>query len=100
MQRVLTALILVAVVVTALTAQTKAPKTVRRAQPPPPAKLRGDLFYADAFKEGLVGDRPADLGKAPAVAASAGSSSAPTTGSASSPASSSPGVWSGDRKST
>src|SRR5262245_43813719 len=95
MQRAFTALILVAVVVTAITAQTKAPKTVRRAQPPPPAKLRGDLFYPDAFKEGLVGDRPADLGKPPAVAASSGPSSAPVTGSAASAASSTPGTWSG-----
>ena len=58
MRRVFVALVFITFVVTGLTAQTKAPKTVRRAQPPPPAKLRGDLFYADAFKEGLVGERP------------------------------------------
>ncbi len=59
-------------------AQTKAPKTVKRAQP---GKLRSDIFYADAFKEGLVGERPADLGKAGAVAAAGPASSAPAAGS-------------------
>jgi hypothetical protein len=43
-----------------LFAQTKPPKTYKRAQPPKFTKT--DPFYADAFKEGLVGDRPADLG--------------------------------------
>lgn len=43
--------------------QTKAPKVVKRAQPPKFEKSDGD-FYADAFKEGLVGERPANLGQA------------------------------------
>ncbi len=44
-------------------------KGVKRAQPPKIEK-KGDVFYPDAFKDGLVGSRPADLGKAaaPAVA--------------------------------
>src|SRR5437764_15463723 len=92
MRRVLIGPAAVVFVATALNAQTKTPKTVRRAQPPPPAKLKSDLFYADAFKEGLVGERPADLGKAAAPTGAVGNalsgvpsaSSAP--GSASSPA--------------
>ena len=46
----------------ALLAQTKAPKAVKRATPPKFGK--SETFYADAFKEGLVGERPADLSKA------------------------------------
>jgi hypothetical protein len=46
--------------------QTKAPKVVKRAQPPKFGKADGD-FYADAFKDGLVGDRPANLSQ-PATA--------------------------------
>lgn len=49
-----------------LAAQTKGGKPVKRAQPPKFAK-KGDVFYADAFKEGLNGPRPADLGKAVAT---------------------------------
>jgi hypothetical protein len=87
---------LVAFLAAALAAQTKAPKTVRRAQPPPPAKLRSDLFFGDAFKEGLVGDRPADLDKAAASVGNAvtsvpSTSSSPGSGIA--PATS--GAWSG-----
>jgi cytochrome c556 len=44
-------------------AQTKAPKTVRRAQPPKFDKPNPN-FFADAFKEGLTGERPANLGQA------------------------------------
>jgi cytochrome c556 len=61
-----------------LAAQTKVPRTIKRAQPP--AKLKSDVFYADAFKEGLVGERPADLGKAGATAGAV-PSSAPAAGS-------------------
>jgi cytochrome c556 len=43
-------------------AQTKAPKTVRRAQPPKFDKPNPN-FFADAFKEGLYGERPATLGQ-------------------------------------
>jgi cytochrome c556 len=43
-------------------AQTKAPKTVRRAQPPKFDKPNSN-FFADAFKEGLAGERPATLGQ-------------------------------------
>lgn len=42
-------------------------KGVKRAQPPKFEK-KGDVFYPDAFKDGLVGARPADLGKAAAPA--------------------------------
>lgn len=49
-------------------AQTKAPKTMRRAQPPKFEKP-GQNFFADAFKEGLQGERPGNLGQA-VVAAS------------------------------
>ncbi len=46
--------------------QTKAPKVVKRAQPPKFKQTDSD-FYADAFTEGLVGTRPANLGQ-PAAA--------------------------------
>src|SRR5437868_2909922 len=87
MRRALTALVLIALVATAVVAQTKGPKTVRRAQPPAAAKLRSDLFFNDAFKEGLVGERPADMGKAAAapvgnaVSGVPSASSAPAVGS-------------------
>src|SRR6185436_17006777 len=69
--------------------QTKSSKTGKRAQPP--AKLKSDVLYADAFKEGLVGERPADLGKAAALASGgAAPSSAPPTGSGTTGASSGP----------
>lgn len=57
-------------------AQTKAPKTVRRAQPPKFDRPNPN-FYADAFKEGLIGQRPPNLGQAgPAVVVNSGN---PTT---------------------
>jgi hypothetical protein len=63
-------------------AQTKGPKSVKRAQPPKFTKT--DTFYADAFKEGLVGDRPANLGQAAAVASTTNNpNSAPAAGSSS-----------------
>lgn len=64
----------------AVVAQTKATK-VKRAQPPKFAK--SDTFYADAFKEGLVGERPANLGQAAAASVPNGksASSAPAAGS-------------------
>jgi hypothetical protein len=58
----LLALFVAALVPLVAWAQTKAPKTVKRAQPPKFNKT--DNFYGDAFKEGLVGERPGDLGKA------------------------------------
>lgn len=80
MRRFILGIFVVAIPALVVVAQTKAPKTVKRAQPP--AKLKSDLFYADAFKEGLVGERPADLGKAGAVAAAGPAPlSAPATGS-------------------
>jgi hypothetical protein len=78
-----------------LCAQTKAPKISRRAQPPPKEKLRSDLFFADAFKEGLVGERPVDLGKASAPASGAVVSAAPAAASAGASAASVGGNWSG-----
>jgi cytochrome c556 len=44
-------------------AQTKAPKTVRRAAPPKFDRPSTN-FFADAFKEGLSGERPGNLGQA------------------------------------
>jgi hypothetical protein len=53
-------------------AQTKAPKPVKRAQPPKFSGTGGS-FYSNAFEEGLVGARPANLGQ-PAAATAANSS--------------------------
>jgi cytochrome c556 len=47
--------------------QTKAPKVVKRAQPPKLDNSGGE-FYDDAFKDGLVGERPANLGQTAATA--------------------------------
>jgi len=68
-----------------LLAQQKG-KPVKRAQPPKFDK-KGDVFYPDAFKDGLVGSRPADLGKAAAPTATAG-----TPGDATTPAASTGGI--------
>src|SRR5262245_11001328 len=75
MRRIMVAIVLMALVpMVGVLGQAKAPKTVKRAQPPKFSK--SDTFYADAFREGLVGERPADLSKASAVAnSSAGGSS-------------------------
>jgi cytochrome c556 len=84
MRRLVFALLIIAAVPALLWAQTKAPKVYKRSQPP--KFTSSDPFFADAFKEGLVGERPADLGKAgaPAIAASSGNaSSALAAGSAS-----------------
>ncbi|MCE9529426.1 MAG: hypothetical protein K8R36_25535, partial [Planctomycetales bacterium] len=55
-------------------------KGIKRAQPPKFEK-KGDVFYPDAFKDGLVGSRPADLGKAAAPAATvAGGPAVPAAG--------------------
>lgn len=78
---VLFALIGAALIPFVALAQTKAPKSVKRAQPPKFSKA-GD-FFDDAFQEGLVGERPADLSKT-AAAGSTGNSvlgSTPTEGS-------------------
>lgn len=82
MRRVFITVAFLAVPALALVAQTKAPKTYKRVQPPKFTKT--DPFYADAFKEGLVGERPADLNKAAAVA-SGPASSAPVAGSSAQP---------------
>ena len=81
----LLALFVAALVPLVALAQTKAPKTVKRAQPPKFSKT--DNFYSDAFKEGLVGERPANLAKAAAAAAPGGNS-----GSSAPPSGSGPGV--------
>ncbi|MGI8980042.1 MAG: cytochrome c [Pirellulaceae bacterium] len=79
------ALVALAALVTApfLGAQQKGKpaKTIKRAQPPKFEK-KGDVFYPDAFKDGLVGARPADLGKAaPTVtAATPGGTTTPAAG--------------------
>jgi len=82
MKRGLMALVVAVMLAAVLSAQTKTPKTSRRAQPPPKEKLRNDLFFTDAFKEGLVGERPADFGKASAPASGAVASIAPGAASA------------------
>jgi len=67
-------------------AQTKAPKTVRRAAPPKFDKLSPN-FFADAFKEGLQGDRPGNLGQAgTAVAANVGGNTTPAAVGTTAPA--------------
>jgi hypothetical protein len=83
-------ILLIALVASMAWAQTRT-KVVKRAQPP---KFdRTDAFYADAFKEGLVGERPADLSQAVAAAATSGAASPSPAPTGSSPAS--PGaVWS------
>jgi cytochrome c556 len=70
-------------------AQTKAPKTVRRAQPPKFDKL-GPNFFPDAFKEGLSGERPGNLGQAIVNAPTPGSGN--TGGSSNTAAASTGGV--------
>jgi len=60
-------------------AQTKGPKVVKRAQPPKFSKA--DNFYADAFKEGLVGERPGNLNQAAATAAASPQTPGSATGS-------------------
>ena len=63
-------------------AQTKS-KVVKRAQPPKFDKVEG--FYSDAFQEGLVGQRPANLSQAVAAATTSGAPSvspSPAGGSA------------------
>ena len=55
----------------AVMAQTKGPakpKTVQRAQPPKLEPTGSGTFFANALKDGLVGERPADLSKSTAVA--------------------------------
>jgi len=74
--------LLVASAALAVLAQTKG-KAVKRAQPPKFGQ--SNTFYADAFKEGLVGPRPGNLGQ-PAVAAG---------GNAGQPATSAPAAGSG-----
>lgn len=54
-------------------AQTRQPKVNRRAQPPKLDRVDRN-FFADAFKEGLSGERPSNFGQAgPAVAGSGAS---------------------------
>ena len=80
MRRIAVALLLIPLSAAFVFAQTKASKPAKRAARPEPAKLKSDMFYADAFKEGLVGERPTDLSKPIAAAASA-ATSAPAAGS-------------------
>lgn len=64
-------------------AQTVTPpaKPIRRAQPP--ATLRSEAFFTDAFKEGLVGERPGDLGAGRVVSGNVrGGSTGPAESSA------------------
>jgi cytochrome c556 len=82
MRRFIVGIFVIAIPALVVVGQTKAPKTVKRAQPP--AKLKSDLFYADAFKEGLVGERPADLGAGAVASGATAGSSAPLSGSSAS----------------
>lgn len=66
-------------------AQTKAPKTVRRAEPPKFDKPNPN-FFADAFKDGLTGDRPGNLGQ-PGTAVVNNPGTGNTGGSTTAPAS-------------
>lgn len=81
-----TTLVLAMMVLTAAwaLAQSKAPKTKRAA---PPKFTKTEPYFADAFKEALVGERPADLSKAGAVASSTSSTAASTAAVATLPAS-------------
>ena len=45
-----------------LLAQSKWKKPVKRAEPPK-IEHRPEIFFGDAFKEGLSGSRPANLGQ-------------------------------------
>src|SRR6187455_433994 len=78
MRRFFLAAVVLTVSAVAIFGQTKAPKVVRRAQPPKP---KSDAFFADAFQEGLVGDRPATLGKAGGTGTGSSATSAPDSGS-------------------
>ena len=80
MRRALIVGLLIPLFAAAVFAQTKSSKPAKRAKPPEPSKLKSDRFYADAFKEGLVGERPADLGK-PAATVTSAATSAPTADS-------------------
>ena len=63
---------------TFVSAQAPKGKTVRRAAPPKfDSSATANIFFADAFKDGLSGERPANLGKAPAKIA--GSTGTPST---------------------
>ncbi|QDU30808.1 hypothetical protein ETAA8_59570 [Anatilimnocola aggregata] len=74
-----TAYVLLALAVTTFAwAQTKQPKVVRRAQPPKFDKP-DSTYFADAFKEGLTGERPGNLGvAAAAVVSTGGNTGSPT----------------------
>src|SRR5690349_14327875 len=70
------------VVCTFAWAQTKGGKSFKRAQPPKFDKPNNN-FFADAFKEGLQGDRPGNLGQGgPAVTAVATNNKGPSSPSA------------------
>jgi hypothetical protein len=86
LRRLPPALAMAAVVpVLALLAQAPPVRPVKRAQPPTFSQT--GVFYEDAFRDGLVGERPANLGQPAAPAASATASAAPAVpgGDASSP---------------
>lgn len=73
------------VVCTLAWAQTKQPKVVRRAQPPK-FDRPDSTYFADAFKEALAGERPANLSQASAVVANpSGSNTGGSTTAAAGP---------------
>jgi hypothetical protein len=64
-----------------LLGQSKGKKPIKRAEPPQ-VEHRPEIFFGDAFKEGLAGPRPTNLGQpTKAVAGNSGASSAPAGGS-------------------
>lgn len=74
--------LLIATVPALLWAQTKGPKVVKRAQPPKFSN-KGDTFFIDAFKDGLQGKRPANLGQGSAIVGNAPMPATSAPGSAS-----------------
>jgi cytochrome c556 len=75
-------------------AQAPKSKTVKRAAPPKfDSKETAGIFFADAFKDGLSGERPADLGKAPSKIAGTTGNTVPTPSVGTTPASTGAGVF-------
>lgn len=73
-------LLLLALPVAWVVAQTKSKGPIRRAQPPKFSK--SDPFFENAFESGLSGERPADLGQAVAAKPMVGGASSATSSAA------------------
>src|SRR5690349_3203567 len=81
MRRFLAALLIGVMPALVVVAQTKNVKSTRRAQPPKFSN-KSETFFADAFKDALVGERPADLGKPAATAVATATTTVPAGGGA------------------